>query len=47
MLGGPSFGGEAVGALVRLCGQALEDVGQVGGGINAFSVRVADEGVER
>ncbi len=47
LLGGPGFGGEAVGASVCLGGQALEDIRQVGGGINAFSVRVADEGVER
>jgi hypothetical protein len=47
LLGGSGFGDEAVGASVCLGGQAFEDVGQVGAGIDAFPVRVDDDGVKR
>lgn len=33
--------------LVRLGGQALEEVGEIGGGVDAGPVAVADQGVER
>ena len=47
LFGGPGFGGEPMHALVRLGGQAFEDVGEVRGGVDALAMTVADEGVER